>query len=228
MPRGGITVCAACGKPRTGTVMLGGTTRSSVVPASHLGRSASTSAMLDRGRGRAQRLFGVLSLGAGVAVAAAAAALFAWPLGLGLAAAAGLLGVGVGATSMRAGARSMRRADEQDQRARHEAVHELAAKRRGRLTARDVAQAFGLSEPDADALLTSMVGDGSSVTVDVDDEGVVRYLFLELLEAPAVRARVEVEQALDASAAGAQGELEAEASRAGGAGARFSRGPEER
>ncbi|MCZ7683272.1 MAG: hypothetical protein M5U28_32530 [Sandaracinaceae bacterium] len=54
IPRGGITVCAACGKPRAGAVVLGGG-RGSIVPASRAGRAESTSAMLRRGKGRAQR-----------------------------------------------------------------------------------------------------------------------------------------------------------------------------
>ncbi len=195
IPRGGITVCAACGKPRTGTVVLGGGQSASIVPASHDGRAASTSAMLSRARGRVQRGFGILSLGAGVLTAVLAAALLPGALGIGLAVAAGLLGVGVGALSIRAGAKSMQGGDREELRARETAVIELAEQRGGALTATDVAKAFGMRLDDADALLTQMVGDGSRISVDVDDEGVVRYVFRELARS-AARVRVETEPEL--------------------------------
>lgn len=192
IPRGGITVCAACGKPRTGSVTLGGSELpGSMVPASRLGRSASTRAMLARGRGRMQRGFGVLALAAGVLMATLAAALFPGAAGVGLALAAALLGVGVGALSIRAGARSLQDGETEDRRAKEAAVLELASERGGRLTAAEVAEAFHVSEDAADALLTAMVGDGSTVTVDVDDEGVLRYVFLRSKSRASSKLRVE-------------------------------------
>ncbi len=191
MQRGGITVCAACGKPRAGTALLGGARGGSIVPASHTGRSASTTAMLARARGRAKRGFGILSLGAGVLAAVLAAMVLPGAFGLGVAALAGLVGVGLGALSIRGGVRSMQDADRADRQARETAVLELAERNEGSLTATDVAKSFGLPVDEADALLTSQVGDGSRVSVDVDSEGVVRYVFRELVARPAAQVRVE-------------------------------------
>lgn len=201
--RGGVTVCAACGKPRAGATVLGGGSAQSMMPASVAGRDASTTAMLSRGRGRAQRGFGVLALAGGVLMAALAAGVLPGAFGMVVAVLSALIGVGLGALSIRAGARNMERAEAESRRAREAAIFELAAKREGLLTAREVADAFHVSEEDADATLTRAIGDGSRVTLDVDDEGVVRYVFLEHRPRAAARVRVD---------ASAPDELEAPAS----------------
>lgn len=194
--RGRITVCAACGKPRTGTVVIGGEKSGAIVPASQPGREASTRAMLTRARGRGQRALGVLALATGVLMATLAAAVLPGSFGLVFAIAIALLGAGAGALSLRAGARAMRAAEEAENRAREAAVLELAAERGGALTATEVAKALGVSVDDADAMLTGMVGDGTHVSVDVDEEGVVRFVFRELVGAKApVRVRVEPSEA---------------------------------
>ncbi|HEY8427182.1 MAG TPA: hypothetical protein VIL20_02360 [Sandaracinaceae bacterium] len=192
--RGAVTVCAACGKPRAGTVVLGGGP-GSIVPVSAEGRRASTSAMLRKSKGRALRSFGVLALASGVLGATLAAAAIPGAIGLALAVVAAVIGVGVGALSMRAGARSLREGERDDRRAREAAVLELAQKRGGALTATEVARELGLALEEADRLLTSMVGDGTRVGVEVDDEGIVRYVFRELAPPPAARVRVETEPA---------------------------------
>lgn len=194
--RRGKTVCAACGKPRTGTVVLGGGGGiGSVLPASRTGREASTSAMLGRARGRTQRGFGIFALGTGILVAAIAMVLVPGVLGVGLAVAGGLLGVGAGALSIRAGAKNMEKARTDAARATEIAVYELAEEQGGRLTASVAATGLRITVDAADDLLTSLVGDGSRIDVDVDDEGVVRYVFREIAAA-APRVRVEpVEEA---------------------------------
>ena len=143
--------------------------------------------MLTRSRGRAQRGFGIFALGGGVLAAIFAAVIVPGTVGLGLALAAGLFGVGLGALAIRAGARNMERARGDSERAKGAAILELAAEEGGRLTATQVARRFGVSPAEADALLTSMVGDGSRVDVDVDDEGVLRFVFRELQPRPQVR-----------------------------------------
>lgn len=187
--RGSTTVCAACGKPRAGSVTLEGG-GSSLVPASREGKDASTSAMLLRARGRVQRGFGILSIGAGVLAATAAAMLFPGTWGIAAALIAGLVGVGGGALAVRAGARNMEGARRSERRAAEMVILEAAREAGGRVTASDVASALRVSVDDADRRLTEMVGDGSRVSVDVDDEGVVRYVFRELVAAP-VKVRVE-------------------------------------
>lgn len=196
---GDKTVCAACGKPRVGTVVLGSDADdgAAMVPASREGREASREAMMLRARGRTQRGFGIVSVAGGVLMAVAMAVLFSGALGLGLAAAAALIAVGLGALSVRAGARNMQKAVAEDARARELAVLELAEKEGGVLTATQVAQAFGMTAKEADAMLTEMVGDGSRISVDVDEEGVLTYVFRELRRSvPKVRVAPDDEPAL--------------------------------
>ena len=200
--RGNITVCAACGKPRAGATVLGGGTARAIMPASVAGRDASTKAMVQRGKARAQRVVGVLLLAMGLFMAATVAGVFSSATGLVLAALIALVAVSAGGLSMRAGARSSERAEEAERRARETAVLELASKRSGALTATELAKEFGVDVEEADATLTRMVGDGTRVSVDVDDEGVVRYVFRELVPS---RPRVRVE-------ADEPAELEAEVS----------------
>jgi hypothetical protein len=187
--RGGVTVCAACGKPRTGSAVLGRSV--SIVPA------PSTSAMLTRARGRSMRGFGAFALGAGVLAAAMAAALFPGAAGIVFALVAGLIAVGIGGLAIRAGARAMQRADTEERLAREAQVLALAEKEGGTLTASRTAKALGLRVDEADALLTGMVGDGSRIEVDVDPDGVVLYEFRELRASPA-RVRVETSAAEEA------------------------------
>ena len=185
----GRTVCAACGKPRVGATDLAGQP-SSVGSHSQRSREASTDAMLMRARGRAQRGAGVFSLAGGIAAAVLLAIMVPGAMGLGLAAVGGALAVGLGAFSIRAGARSMGRARELTRDAEHTAVRDLAREHRGVLTAAQAADALGISEEAADDLLTSMIGDGSEVDLEVDNDGVVTYVFHRIQRA-APRVRVD-------------------------------------
>jgi hypothetical protein len=189
--RGGGTVCAACGKPRAGAVALGRGGGGGVVASTK--RPVSSSAMMARGRGRAQRGFGVVSLAAGILLAALAAIVLPGAFGIVAAILLGALGVGIGALSLRAGARSMGKAEDEDHRALEGRVLQLAQKNDGALTATQVAEALGLSVEDADRALTRMVGDGSRIEVDVDHEGVVRYVFREVRASLTPKVRVEEE-----------------------------------
>ncbi len=196
--RGNITVCAACGKPRAGATVLGGGTARAIMPASLAGRDASTKAMVQRGKARAQRVVGVLMLAMGLLMAAAVAGIVSSATGLVLAALVAVVAVSLGGLSMRAGAKNAERADDAERRARETAVLELASKRRGALTATELAKEFGVDVEEADATLTRMVGDGTRISVDVDDEGVVRYVFRELVPAASVaRVRVEADEPED-------------------------------
>lgn len=189
--RCGTTVCAACGKPRVGAVTLSGDRpRGSVVPASHAGRRAGTTAMLARARGRSQRAAGVLLLASGIVAAALVAAVVPGGAGIALAVLAALIGVGAGGLAIRAGARNAERARGLDAEASRAAVEELARAKGGVLTADDLAAKLRLSVEDADAILTAQVGDGSAVDVEVDEEGVVRYVF-HALRPRAARVRVD-------------------------------------
>lgn len=193
--RGNITVCAACGKPRTGSVTLDGTQARAIMPASAPGRDASTTAMLKRGKARAQRLFGVLALAMGIMMATLTAAVLPGAFGKAMAVLVAIVAVAVGGLSLRAGSRNRAAASDAERRAHELAIVELAKERGGVLTAGEVADKFGVSVEEADATLTRMIGDGSRVTLDVDDEGVIRYVFRELVAAkPRVRVATELDE----------------------------------
>ncbi len=190
--RRGTTVCAACGKPRVGAVTLDGQTpRGSTVPVSPAGQRVGTDAMLARAKGRTQRALGIAGVTLGIAAAALVAMAIPGGAGLAMALLMGLIGVGGGGLAIRAGARQMERARGLDREAHRAAVMELAAASGGVLTAARLAEKLRRPEDEADAILTSLVGDGSAIDVDVDDEGVVSYVFKELRP----RVRVEVEPA---------------------------------
>lgn len=88
-----------------------------------------------------------------------------------------------------------------------EAVRALAAHQRGMVTAEQVAQALSLSEEQSDALLTELAKDpNEDVSLDVDDDGRVQYLF----GVPERRWRVLEEQAARPNAFGVEAEDEAE------------------
>jgi hypothetical protein len=87
------------------------------------------------------------------------------------------------------GGRRLSKSGEDRARAVHEnAVFGLAARRRGLLTVRDVAGALSLREDEADVLLTTLAKrpDGR-VTLELDDDGGISYLFHDLRPANAIR-----------------------------------------
>jgi hypothetical protein len=90
------------------------------------------------------------------------------------------------------GGRRLRREGEGRARyAQEHAVFALAARQRGVLTARELARSLALREPEADALLTALAKrpDGR-VTLEVDDDGSLSYVFHDLRpSAPRVRVR---------------------------------------
>ena len=80
------------------------------------------------------------------------------------------------------GGRRLSQAGEDRSRAAHEhATFALAARRRGVLTAREAARALSIREEEADALLTDLARrpDGR-VTLEVDDDGALSYVFHDL------------------------------------------------
>lgn len=81
--------------------------------------------------------------------------------------------------------------DDRARAAQEHAIFALAAQRRGVLTVREAASALSLREGEADDLLTTLAKrqDGR-VTLEVDDNGGLSYLFHDLLPATASRVRV--------------------------------------
>jgi hypothetical protein len=112
-------------------------------------------------------------------------------------AAAGTIGLIVGgffgavtlvvALSLLLGGRKMSQTGEGDRRkVLEQGLFALAGKQRGSLTPRDAARHLQITEVEADTLLTDLVKKGDNrVTLEVDDDGTLRYTVPELL--PPVR-----------------------------------------
>lgn len=186
--RSGGFACAACGGAREkkpGTVVLGGGGAGG-------GRGAPMNVAVRRGASVGLRTFGALGIGTGVVLAALAAMIVPGAAGLVIALILGGAAVGGGAAMLRAGSKHSTEADRQE-RTRHErSVFELAEQSDGDLTVTETARALGVPVAEADRLLTDMA-DGSRVTVEVDPDGVVHYVFRELRRAAPAAARVRVD-----------------------------------
>jgi hypothetical protein len=137
-----------------------------------------------------------------------------WALGLPV----GLLSL-VAAVAMLLGGTALRRSGERARdRARRDGVRALAAARSGVLAAADVAQALSLAQLEAEAVLNAMAHDpAEQVSLELDDDGVVRYLFGEQGTAAhwqarlARRVRVAAEAGAQDPDARAEAELQAQA-----------------
>ncbi len=120
------------------------------------------------------------------------------------------------ATSLFVGGGWLRRAGERRARAaKMDTIRALVAHQKGDITAADAARALRLSTDEADALLTEMAKDESqNVSLDLDDDGIIHYLFGE--GTAAKRWRILEERAarlpdLEADPTEAAAEAEAEA-----------------
>lgn len=118
------------------------------------------------------------------------------------------------------GRRLQKSGDDARKRARIEAVRALVAHRGGTVTAADAAQALNVSEAECDVLLTDLAKDpDQNVSLEVDDDGRIRYLFgvaeqrWRVLEENAKRAEglaaVQDSESLDTDPARAAREREA-------------------
>jgi hypothetical protein len=201
---GGGYVCAACNAPRDvkpGTVILAGPTvlpRPSLLPkAAREPQRAGTSlppvrAVAARGKSGALRFFGIGAIGVGIFSATVLAVFIPGVGGIAAAAAMGALWTGLGVLGLRAASRAGADADKHETTARELAILELAEKSDGDLTATEVARGLGIGMSEADASLSRMA-DGTHVTVEVDPEGVVHYVFRELRKRPSGTPRVRVD-----------------------------------
>ena len=204
--RGGGYVCAACSAPRQrlpGTLVLGGDRTSSIAPAP---ARASTpgqrsmrpagappaTALVSRAGATVLRLFGGAAMGGGVFGAVLALWLLSMPLGVVVGGALGLVGLAVGVLAWRAGGQQNASAAAEERTAREHAVLALAQQTGGVLTVTQVSQTLGWSTVAADAVLTAMA-DGSRVTVEVDDDGLLSWHFRELMRQAPPRVRVEAD-----------------------------------
>lgn len=209
----GTFACAACSAPRErlpGTVVLSGAnspasavlppvaaraSRISIEPGANLANVAA------RGKGAAMRSLGVLVISGAMLAAIAAAMIVPGTLGFVVAGALGLLGVAGGGYAMRSGSRT---AAQGAKATRELQIVALAKERNGALTATETAERLGTTVEEADRALTAMA-DGTRVTVDVDDEGIVRYVFREIApETPRVRVALDEEEELATQASETQ------------------------
>ena len=124
------------------------------------------------------------TLGFGALFVGVTAGILLWAVvpgvaGAALAAVAGVGGL-VGLVAARRGAAAERKVRvEQELRVRENGILDLAEKEGGDLTATAVARAFGISIQEADDALTGMA-DGARVSVELDPDGVIHYVFREL------------------------------------------------
>lgn len=189
----GELVCDACGGPR-GTVGAPGSGASGG-PAAELG-AAARSAALSRASAGGLRALGIASIGLGTLFALALGAAGLGAVGLVGAAVFLAAGGGIGALSLRGASRRLKEARLRQQAATERALLAAAtAATDHALTATEAARALGIGVEEADKALTAMA-DGSRVSAEIDDQGIVRYEFRELrlalLEARGEKVRVEL------------------------------------
>lgn len=184
--RGVRAFCTSCGAPRP---LL----ESSAVNVA--GKPMKVGGAIASGVGWATLIGGSLaSLGAGLItyfIFLAIGASTAGTVGLVVGGFLGLLTVIV-SLSLLLGGRKMSKTGVDDRRkVLEQGIFALAGKQRGSVTPRDVARQLSITDEEADALLTDLVkkGDGR-VSLDVDDDGTLRYTVPELL--PATRIDPEV------------------------------------
>ncbi len=200
---GGSYVCAACNAPREvkpGTTILAGPTalpRLSLAPLGPAARRAGTSlppvrAVAARGKSGALRFFGVGAIGVGIFAATVLAVFIPGLAGIAAAAAMGGLWTGLGVLGLRAASRASSDADKHESTAQELSILELAEKSDGDLTATEVARGLGVGMREADDALSRMA-DGSHVSVEVDPEGIVHYVFREMRAAGPAGPRVRVD-----------------------------------
>lgn len=90
-----------------------------------------------------------------------------------------LLGTIAAALLFRGGAKLTASGDMSQRSAREAALYARAANNRGMLTAPEAAMVLNVTVPEADRLLTDMAKEAHRVSVEVDAQGVIHYVFKE-------------------------------------------------
>lgn len=132
---------------------------------------------------------GIAALGVGVLVGAIVGAATGSTAGLTVAAVIAGLGIGTGALGLWESRRFSRRAGRLERTVSEHRVLALAEESGGALQVTDVARALRLRSADAEAILDALV-DEVRVSMQVTDDGEIRYVFRELTEAGPPRVRV--------------------------------------
>ncbi len=165
--RGMVAYCTACGRPR----------------APLTDRSVNMAGQPSKVGGTVANVFGWMMIAGGLITALLVGALFqailpggifGWILGIVI----GAVSVGIGG-SLVYGGKSLKKSGTNVERdTRERAIFALAQNRGGVLTANDVGAALGMSAADADAMLTEYAKtDSDRVRLEVDDAGVITYVF---------------------------------------------------
>jgi hypothetical protein len=138
---------------------------------------------------------GIAALAVGVLVGGIVAAATGSAAGFSVAAVIGGAGIATGALALWESRRLGRRASGLEQTAWEHEIWSLAESNGGALRVIDVARALQLMRPDAEALLDALV-DEVRVSMQVNDDGEIRYVFRELEAAGPPRVRVDLAEAV--------------------------------
>jgi signal transduction histidine kinase len=177
--RGGRLVCSACGADRQ---RLDGTV---VVLESEVVRAFERFAWLPWLLGGATAALS----GAGLSVAALTAALSDGSFGTAFAVITTMVSLGLGAGGAYATVRAKRRTDSRRRFELEQRILGLAFNHEGVLTAADVSHELRVPLAEADAVLTELAKAGRA-TLDVGEEGELRYGFPQAKPTRAIRVRV--------------------------------------
>jgi hypothetical protein len=136
-------------------------------------------------------LFLALTIGLVVQALASMFVAGTW-LGLAIGIPIALLSIAVALLGIVGGKRLGRAGERRLLGAQIETIHSLARHQRGVVTVSDAARALGLDDARADAILVALAKDPSeNVSIDVDNDGSIRYLFGS---AEAIRWRIRAEE----------------------------------
>lgn len=135
---------------------------------------------------------GIAALGGGLLVGGIVAAASSSVAGFVVAATIAGAGLATGALGLWESRRFARRARHLERLASEHRLFALAETRGGILRVVDVARGLRLISPEAEALLDSLV-DEVRVSMQVSDDGEIRYVFRELAPGEPTGVRVEVE-----------------------------------
>jgi hypothetical protein len=154
-------------------------------------RSIQARARFARGWSTGFYIVGIASLGAGLLVGGIVALATGSVGGLTVAAVIAAAGVATGGLSLWESRRFSERAKHFEQTFSEHRLFALAAQHGGTLRVMDVALGLRMGSAEAEALLDGLV-DEVRVSMQVSDEGDIRYVFRELSEGAGPRVRVAV------------------------------------
>ena len=178
--RGGRVCCSACGASRSTAAEAANLSGQPFVPVQPLRIGGGIASVLG---------WVVLSIGLMISLGLGGLAYLLWAMtgALWIGGTIGVLTLLVALPLLLGGRRLTQAGEDRARAAQEHAVFGLAARRRGVLTVREVAGALSVREDEADSLLTTLAKrpDGR-VTLELDDNGGISYLFHDLR--PATRA----------------------------------------